>query len=103
MNIEEIKFTPKLACKLSRIIDKMGISSVMMNINIDTGNEKEDIEAVAKEVFSLLLNNLYKAESEVYELISVLLKITPEEAEEVDLLPIIKSFLQNTKLTDFLK
>ena len=53
----------KVLIKLSLIIDKMGIAKDIKNI------DKETNEEVGKELITLLITNLHKAENEIYEFI----------------------------------
>lgn len=101
--MENLKITPKILSKISLIINKMGISSLIMNLNIDSGNDLKDKEELGKQLIALIIDNLYKAEDEIIELISNLKGITKEEAEETDVIPIIKELFSNDKLKDFLK
>ena len=89
--------------EISLIIDKMGISSLIMELNVDSGDDIKDKETLSKQLIALIIDNLYKAEEEIVELISNLKGISKEEAEEVDIIPIIKDLLSNDKLKDFLK
>lgn len=86
----------KVLIKLSLIIDKMGIAKDIKNI------EKETNEEVGKELITLLITNLHKAENEIYEFIADYKKITKEEAEEVDVIPIFKELLKIEGMKDFL-
>lgn len=101
--MNNLKITPKILSKISLIINKMGISSLIMNLNIDSGNDLKDKEELGKQLIALIIDNLYKAEDEIIELISNLKGITKEEAEETDIIPIIKELFSNDKLKDFLK
>lgn len=86
----------KVLIKLSLIIDKMGIAKDIKNI------DKETNEEVGKELITLLITNLHKAEKEIYEFIADYKKITKEEAEEVDVIPIFKELLKIEGMKDFL-
>jgi len=101
--MNELKITPKILSKISLIINKMGISSLITEINIDSGNDIKDREEFGKKLVALIIDNLYKAENEIIELISNLKSISIDEAGEVDIIPIIKELLSNDKLKDFLK
>jgi hypothetical protein len=103
MNIENIKITPKTAIKLSKIIDKMGLTSLIMELKVDTGNDDLDNSTLAKELLSLIISNLYKAEDDIYEFISTIMKISIEEAQEIDLIQLLKPLLENKTLQSFLK
>lgn len=86
----------KVLIKLSLIIDKMGIAKDIKNI------DKETNEEVGKELITLLITNLHKAENEIYEFIADYKKITKEEAEEVDVIPVFKELLKIEGMKDFL-
>ena len=101
--MDNLKITPKILSKISLIINKMGISSLIMNLNIDSGKDLKDKEELGKQLIALIIDNLYKAEDEIIELISNLKGITKQEAEETDVIPIIKELYNNDKLKDFLK
>lgn len=101
--MENLKITPKVLSKISLIINKMGISSLIMELNVDSGDDIKDKEMLGKQLIALIIDNLFKAEDEIVELISNLKGISKEEAEEVDIIPIIKELLSNEKLKDFLK
>lgn len=101
--MEELKITPKTLCKLSLIINKMEISQLIMKINVETDNEEEDKKELVKELISLFINNLYKAEKEIIEFVSLIKNISVEEAENEDLIPIFKSLFKDEKIISFLK
>lgn len=101
--MENLKITPKALSKMSLIINKMGISSLIMQLNIDSGDDKKDREELGKQLVALVIDNLYKAEEETIELISILKGISKEEAEEVDIISLIKELINYDKFKDFLK
>ena len=101
--MENFKLTTKTLSKMSLIVNKMGISSLVMELNVETGNEKKDNEELIKKLVALVIDNLYKAQEEITDLISSLKGISKEEAEEEDLIPIIKELLNLDKLKNFLK
>jgi len=86
----------KVLIKLSLIIDKMGIAKDIKNIDKPTDEE------VGKELITLLITNLHKAENEIYEFIAYYKGITKEEAEEVDVIPVLKEILKIDGMKDFL-
>ena len=86
----------KILIKLSLIIDKMGIANEIKNIDKPTDEE------VGKELIMLLITNLHKAEKEIYQFIADYKKITIEEAEEIDVIPIFKELLNIEGMKDFL-
>lgn len=99
----ELKLTSKILSKISLIINKMGISSLIMEINVETGREEEDKQAVAKQLIALVIDNLYKAEDDITDLIVCLKGISKEEAENEDIIPIIQELFNNEKIKSFLK
>lgn len=101
--MKNLKITPKILCKLSLIINKMGISSLVMNLNIESGDEAKDKENLVKELISLFIDNLYKAETEIIELISLMKGISKEEAENEDIISVFKELLNDETIKSFLK
>lgn len=101
--MENLKLTSKTLSKMSLIINKMGISSLIMDINIETGNEDLDKQEVVKKLIALIIDNLYKAEEDITLLVADLKGISKEEAENEDLIPIIKDLINNDKIKSFLK
>lgn len=101
--MKNLKITPKILCKLSLIINKMGISSLVMNLNIESGDEAKDKENLVKELTSLFMDNLYKAETEIIELISLMKGISKEEAENEDIISVFKELLNDETIKSFLK
>lgn len=100
--MEKLKINTRTLSKISLIINKMGISTLLLDLNVDTGNEKQDQEVLVKKLLSLIIDNLYKAEDEIIELISQVKNISKEEAEEEDVITFVKDLLQIDKLKDFL-
>ena len=101
--MENLKIKPRALSKISLIINKMGISSLIMQMNVETGDEKQDREELVKQLVSLVVDNFYKAEEEMIELIAMLKGITKKEAEEVDIIAFIKELISIDKIKDFLK
>ena len=99
--MENIKITPKILCRLSLIINKMGISSFIMKLKVESGNEDDDKRELVKELIALFIDNLYKAENEVIDLI--MKGISKEDAENEDVISFIKSLLQDEKIKSFLQ
>lgn len=98
-----LKIKPRALSKMSLIINKMGISSLIMQIDIETGDEEQDKKELVKQLVALVIDNLHKAEEEMIELIAMLKDISKEEAEEVDIVSFIKELISNDKIKDFLK
>ena len=86
----------KILIKLSLIIDKMGIADDIKKIDKPTNEE------VGKELIMLLITNLHKAENEIYEFVAMYKGITKEEAEELDVIPVLKEILNIEGMKDFL-
>ena len=42
--MENLKIKPRALSKMSLIINKMGISTLIMQLNVETGDEKKDRE-----------------------------------------------------------
>jgi len=103
IKMENLKLTPKILSKISMTISKMGISSLILEINVESGDEEKDKEMVVKKLLALVIDNLYKAEEEIVSLISEIKEISIEEAAKEDVIPIIKDLLNNEKLKSFLK
>ncbi len=101
--MENLKIKPRALSKMSLIINKMGISSLIMQIDIETGDEEQDKKELVKQLVALVIDNLHKAEEEMIELIAMLKDISKEEAEEVDIVSFIKELISNDKIKDFLK
>ena len=101
--MENIKITPKILCRLSLIINKMGISSFIMKLKVESGNEDDDKRELVKELIALFIANLYKAENEVIDLISIMKGISKEDAENEDVISFIKCLLQDEKIKSFLQ
>ena len=101
--MESLKIKPRALSKISLIINKMGISSLVMQLDVETGDEKQDRKELVKQLVALVIDNFYKAEEEMIELIAMLKGITKQEAEEVDIVSFIKELINNDKIKDFLK
>lgn len=101
--MENLKINTRTLSKISLIINKMGVSNSIINLNVDTGDEKKDNEEIVKKLLSLIIDNIYKAEDEIIDLIAQVKEITKEEAENYDVISFIKEILQIDKLKDFLK
>ena len=98
-----MKINTKILCKISLILNKMGISSLITKLNIETGNEEFDKKELVKELFALIIDNLYKAEEQIIELISQVKEISVVEAQDVDVIEFIKELFNNEKIQSFLK
>lgn len=98
-----LKITTKTLSKISLIINKMGISNLIMDLNVETGNEDKDKELLVKRLLSLIIDNMYKAENEIVELIATTKGISEEEAQEEDVVEFIKELFRIDKIQSFLK
>lgn len=87
----------KLLIKLSLIMDKMGIASEISKIEGTTNEE------IAKTILAIIVSKIYKAEKEIYELISEFKNISIEEAMDIDIIPVINEFIKNVDVKSFLK
>lgn len=101
--MENLKITPKILCKLSLIINKMGISKLITNLEVEAADENNAKEKMAKELISLFIDNLYKSEAEIVELISLMKGISKEEAENEDIISIFKELFSDERIKSFLK
>lgn len=100
---KKLKLTPRMLSRISLIINKMGISSFILDINEETGNDELDRQMVVKKLLSLVIDNMYKVEDDIIELIAKMKNISIEEAEEIDIIPLIEELLNNDKIKSFLK
>ena len=81
--------------KLSVMIDKM-------NIDISTLKSANN-EELALKLINLLIKNIHKAESELYQLIVFKNKIGLEEAKTIDIITFIKDLIKIEGMSDFLE
>lgn len=86
--------TIKQGLKLSAIIDKL-------DIKITNPNGKP--EEVGADLLMQLARKAYKAEKEIYAFIAEIKGITPEEAENIDLVQFIKELASNAGIMNFFK
>ena len=98
-----MKINTKSLCKMSLIIRKMEITPLSMKLKVETGDEQKDKEELAKELISLIICNLEKAENEIIDLIASMKEISREEAENTDVIIFIQELLQEKGIVDFLK
>lgn len=80
--------------KLSVMIDKMGVDlgAIQGKTNEETGLK----------IVSLLIQNIHKAEQELYELISLKKGISVEEAKKENVIIFIKDLMKLDGMSDFL-
>lgn len=100
---KKFKFTPKTISKLSLIINKMEISKLLLEINVESGDQEKDKELVVRKLLALVIDNLYKAEDEIIEFVADTMKISKEDAADVDIIPLIKKIVNDDNITSFLK
>lgn len=96
------KIETEIIMSLSEIVDKMGIANELKQLEVNTGDEKKDLEKLGQEVIILIFTKLYKVKDEVYDLISKYKKISIEEAKTEDAIAIFKEILNIDGVRDFL-
>jgi hypothetical protein len=79
--------------QVSLMIDKMGI-------DIGSIQGKDDKE-VGLKLISLLIKNLHKAETELYELVASKNGVSIEEAKKVNIIKFFKELMQVEGMKDF--
>lgn len=88
--------------KLSAIIDKLDLKDELKKLEVKTDNEEKDNEELGKQLIMLFISKIYKAEEEVYELISIYKKIDIEQAKKENIIPIIKEIMNVDGIKSFL-
>lgn len=80
--------------KLSAMIDKMGVDlgAIQGKTNEETGLK----------IVSLLIRNVHKAETELYELIALKQNVSVEDAKKVNVINFIKDLMKIDGMSDFL-
>jgi len=78
--------------KLSAIIDKM---------ELRISNPKDGQEEIGADLIVQVVSKAHKAEKEIYSFVAELNKISPEEAEEVDIIEFIKGLQEVKGLQSF--
>lgn len=96
------KISTEIIMSLSEIIDKMGIANELKQLEVNTGDEKRDLEKLGQEVIILIFTKLYKVKEEVYDLISKYRNISIEEAKQENAIDIFKEILNIDGVRDFL-
>lgn len=86
--------TLKQGLKLSAIIDKL-------DINISNPNAKP--EEIGADVMMQIVRKAHKAEKEIYAFVAETKGITPQEAEDIDLVNFIKETVSDAGIKDFFK
>lgn len=90
----------KILSKISLIINKMGISSMINDIDFTKQISNDEL---GKMLVKGVLDNFYKAENEFIDLIASVKGISIEEAAEYDVIEFVIDLLKNEKIKDFLK
>ena len=101
--VKNFKLTPKTLSRISLVINKMGVSKLILELNEESDDPQKDKEVIVKKLLALIIDNLYKAEEEVTELIAETMGITKEEAADTDVIPFIKNIINDEKILNFLK
>lgn len=86
--------TMKQSLRLSAVIDKMDIT---------ISNPEGTQEQVGADLMLQVVRKAHKAEQEIYSLISDVQKITPAQAEDVDLIDFVKGLISDPKVVAFFK
>lgn len=124
IDLKNIKLSTESLIKLTSIIDKMGISNSLKELDKPTNEE------LGTEILVLFMTNLYKAENEVYDFVISYLdlfeepivdetienydevyqrkyennyKQALEKAKKENFIDIVKKLLQITGMSDFLE
>lgn len=75
--------------KLTILIGKMEIAEELKKI------DKANVQEVGTELIIKIVQNLYKVENELYELIAVKNNVTVDEAKKVDAIAFIKDLFKS--------
>lgn len=124
IDLKNIKLSTESLIKLTSIIDKMGISNSLKELDKPTNEE------LGTEILVLFMTNLYKAENEVYDFVISYLNLFEEpivdetienydevyqkkyennykkaleKAKKENFIDIVKKLLQITGMSDFLE
>jgi len=79
----------------------MGLSKIVNKMGIKITNAEASTEAVGADLLLQIASNLYKAETEIYTFVGDLKKITPEAAQEVDIMDMIEQLKEVKGLKRF--
>ena len=88
-------FTVKQAIKASAMIDKLGL--------VITKDPNATEKEVGIDMITQIVKNAHKAEQEIYEFIASAKKCSIEEAEEADIIEVIKEKMKDAGMLDFFK
>jgi len=104
MNEKKFVLNNKALCNLSMILDKMGIAQAIIDSKVtfdDNGNiDKQDLY---NNIIALFISNYYKAEKETTQFIADYKGITYEEAENIEVIPVLTELFSNNTIQSFLK
>lgn len=90
----------KILSKLSLIINKMEISSIINEVDFTQEISNDEL---GKIVIKAILDNFYKAENEIIDLIACVKGISKEDAAYVDVIEFVMELLKDEKIKSFLK
>ena len=86
--------TLKQGIKLSAIIDKLDLKIT---------DPKASADKVGADLMMQIISKAHKAEQEIYAFVAETKGITPQEAENVDLVQFIKEMASDTGVVNFFK
>lgn len=86
--------TLKQGLKLSAIIDKLDLKIT---------DPKADANKIGADLMMQIISKAHKAEKEIYAFVAEIRGITPQEAENVDLVQFIKEMASDTGVVNFFK
>ncbi|MFY9421859.1 MAG: hypothetical protein WAP91_02470 [Bacilli bacterium] len=86
--------TLKQGLKLSAIIDKL---------DIKISNPDAKPEEIGSDLMMQIIKNAHKAEQEIYAFVAEIKGITPQEAENVDLIQFVKEIISYPDVKNFFK
>ena len=86
--------TLKQGLKLSAIIDKL---------DLKIADPKADAEKIGSDLLMQIVAKAHKAEQEIYAFVAETKGITPQEAENVDLIGFIKEITADAGVMNFFK
>jgi hypothetical protein len=86
--------TLKQGLKLSAIIDKL---------ELKIADPKASQEQIGADLMMQIVRKAHKAEQEIYAFVAETKGITPQEAENVDLVQFVKDLVSDTDVVNFFK
>jgi hypothetical protein len=86
--------TLKQGLKLSAIIDKLDLKIT---------DPKASQEQIGADMMMQIISKAHKAEKEIYAFVAEVKGITPQEAEKVDLIQLIKEMASDAGVVNFFK